>query len=420
MPKIIRKIKLPGDTEPRVVYDERIDKQISSSDEGKVLKVNSDGSISAADGSSGSVTQVNGFDPDTQGHVEFPYVYSDDSTPSDPTPVNADLLNNQPASYYADKTYVNNKNFVPDGGSTNQVLTKTSTGYGWANPQGSGTGDMLASTYDPQGKAQDIFQYADDAAASIDVPTTLAELTDDTTHRTVTDTEKATWNGKQNAISDLDEIRSGAALGATALQGVPNTYRTAAAQDVIDSGKVDKATGKGLSSNDFTTAEKTKLAALENYDDTSLSGRVSVIEGKESGWDAKYSAQNPPPYPVTSVNGQVGAVSVPVPTALSQLADDTTHRTVTDAEKSAWNGKQPQHNTQTVTLTVAGWENNQQTVSVSGVTANNTVMVSPAPASVFDYGDAGICCSAQASGTLTFSCASVPTSAVTVNTAIFD
>lgn len=30
-------------------------------------------------------------------------------------------------------------------------------------------------------------------------------------------------------------------------------------------GKVDKVEGKGLSSNDFTTAEKTKLAGLENY-----------------------------------------------------------------------------------------------------------------------------------------------------------
>lgn len=41
-------------------------------------------------------------------------------------------------------------------------------------------------------------------------------------------------NGKQPLINDLATIRSGAALGATALQSVPNTYRTAAAQDIID------------------------------------------------------------------------------------------------------------------------------------------------------------------------------------------
>lgn len=40
----------------------------------------------------------------------------------------------------------------------------------------------------------------------------------DASHRAVSDTEKSTWNGKQDAISDLDTIRSGAVAGATALQ----------------------------------------------------------------------------------------------------------------------------------------------------------------------------------------------------------
>ena len=60
--------------------------------------------------------------------------------------------------------------------------------------------------------------------------------------------------GKQDTISDLATIRSGAAKGATALQTVPSTYRTAFEQDVIDSG---------------------------------LGDRIEVIEGKEAGWDAK-------------------------------------------------------------------------------------------------------------------------------------
>ena len=52
----------------------------------------------------------------------------------------------------------------------------------------------------------------------LDIPEALSELTEDSTHRTVTDTEKATWNGKQDAISDLETIRSGAGAGATAVQ----------------------------------------------------------------------------------------------------------------------------------------------------------------------------------------------------------
>lgn len=47
-----------------------------------------------------------------------------------------------------------------------------------------------------------------------------ADLVDDTstTNKFVTTSEKSTWNGKQDAISDLATIRSGAALGATSVQ----------------------------------------------------------------------------------------------------------------------------------------------------------------------------------------------------------
>ena len=68
----------------------------------------------------------------------------------------------------------------------------------------------------------------------------------------------------------------------------------------------------------------------------------------------------------------------------------------------------------TVTLTVAGWASNTQSVSASNVTADNIVWVSPAPASFDAYGKAGIRATAQADGTLTFTCTSVPTVEITV------
>lgn len=43
----------------------------------------------------------------------------------------------------------------------------------------------------------------------------------------------------------------------------------------LSSGKVDKVTGKGLSTNDYTTAEKNKLAGLNNYDDTEVRGLIA-------------------------------------------------------------------------------------------------------------------------------------------------
>ena len=70
------------------------------------------------------------------------------------------------------------------------------------------------------------------------------------------------------------------------------------------------------------------------------------------------------------------------------------------------------------TLAVADWSSNTQTVNVTGVTASNIVFVSPAPASAADYAAAGIVCTAQGSGTLTFTCITVPSNAITVNVVI--
>lgn len=74
--------------------------------------------------------------------------------------------------------------------------------------------------------------------------------------------------------------------------------------------------------------------------------------------------------------------------------------------------------TTTCTLTSAWWSSNSQTVSVTWVTASNTVIVSPAPADIADYAEKWVYCSAQWSGTLTFNCSTVPSSDMTVNVVI--
>ena len=48
--------------------------------------------------------------------------------------------------------------------------------------------------------------------------------------------------------------------------------------EIINKKYIEKEDGKGLSSNDYTTEEKNKLAGLENYNDTALSNRVKSIE----------------------------------------------------------------------------------------------------------------------------------------------
>lgn len=74
--------------------------------------------------------------------------------------------------------------------------------------------------------------------------------------------------------------------------------------------------------------------------------------------------------------------------------------------------------TATATLTTGGWSSNAQTVSVSGVTASNNVIVAPAPASISAWTAAGVYCSAQGAGTLTFTCTTAPTAALTANVLI--
>ena len=72
-----------------------------------------------------------------------------------------------------------------------------------------------------------------------------------------------------------------------------------------------------------------------------------------------------------------------------------------------------------VSITVANWNATTTcTKTVTGVTTSNSVIVSPAPSSISDYVSAGVYCSAQGSGTLTFTAASTPTADLTVNVMI--
>lgn len=100
------------------------------------------------------------------------------------------------------------------------------------------------------------------------IPTKLSELTDDSTHRTVTDSQKKAWDGK-----------------------------------------VDKVNGKGLSTNDYTNADKQTV----NNIDTKIVAVNQALSTKANKSDIK--------------------------TKLSEMTDDSTHRLVTDAEKSTWNNK---------------------------------------------------------------------------------
>jgi len=71
-----------------------------------------------------------------------------------------------------------------------------------------------------------------------------------------------------------------------------------------------------------------------------------------------------------------------------------------------------------VVLRTSAWSNLKQTVSVSDVISDADechVSVSPAPSSFDAYGDAGVRCTAQGNGTLTFESTSAPSENLTIN-----
>ena len=73
-----------------------------------------------------------------------------------------------------------------------------------------------------------------------------------------------------------------------------------------------------------------------------------------------------------------------------------------------------------VTLRASGWNANAktQTVSVAGVTATVNLIITAAPGSYMAYAEAGVRCTAQGAGTLTFACETVPTADVAANVLI--
>ncbi len=70
-----------------------------------------------------------------------------------------------------------------------------------------------------------------------------------------------------------------------------------------------------------------------------------------------------------------------------------------------------------VTLSSSGWADSAQTVNVTGVVADETaqeIHVMPKAADMKNYMDAGIYCSGQGAGTLTFTCSSAPSADISV------
>lgn len=74
--------------------------------------------------------------------------------------------------------------------------------------------------------------------------------------------------------------------------------------------------------------------------------------------------------------------------------------------------------TKTLSLPASSWSNNTITRAITGITTSSDIIIAAAPANHMAYARAGVRCSAQGSGSLTFVCENTPTKDLTVNVLI--
>lgn len=250
---------------------------------------------------------------------------------------------------------------VTDASGTTTAKIKDGQGGGTG-----GGGDMYAADYDPQGKQQDIFAYADAsaaaaaaaAAAGVAVPTKTSDLDNDsgflTEHQSLADYATQAWvtaqgfikslagyatqawvnaqgflkehqdiSGKQDVISDLSTIRSGAAKGATALQSYTETDPTVPAWAKAADKPTYTAAEVGARPSTWTPTAADVGARPSTWTPTKSDVGLGNVDNVK-----QYSASNPPPYPVTSVNGQTGDVTLTIPEAYTDSQAQSAARTV--------------------------------------------------------------------------------------------
>ena len=205
----------------------------------------------------------------------------------------------------------------------------TSYDAGYCRGQaGAGTGDMLASVYDPNNKHQDIFAYIDNAIKDVKVTTdatptqgsanpvqsggvysALANKLDKTGDGsnvtaafTAASTRKNIATGEKLSVLFGKIAKWFADLGSLAFKST--VAKSDLASDVQTSlGKADSAL-QSYTETDPTVPEWAKAKTKPSYSKSEVGlGNVDNVK--------QYSANNQPPYPVTSVNGKTGAVTVP-------------------------------------------------------------------------------------------------------------
>jgi hypothetical protein len=176
--------------------------------------------------------------------------------------------------------------------------------------------------------------------------TNPANILQDSTHRFVSDTQIATWNTSSGSVQ-VDQIPT---------QGNTTHVISSAGAYTALQAKVDKISGKGLSTNDYDNSAKTKVDLIDQVYSLTEKNKLSAITGTNTGDETTsrintlygYTPANAATLsshisntsnPHSTTKAQVGLGNVPNLDATNpvNIAQDSTHRFVTDSQISTWN-----------------------------------------------------------------------------------
>lgn len=205
----------------------------------------------------------------------------------------------------------------------------TSYDAGYCRGQaGAGTGDMLASVYDPNNKHTDIFEYVDNAIKDVKVTTDATP--------TQGSANPVQSGGVYSALANkLDKTGDGSNVTAAFTAASTRVNITTGEKLSVLFGKIAKwfsdlgslAFKSTVAKSDLASDVQTSLgkadSALQSYTETDPTVPAWAKAKTKPSYSKsevglgnvdnvkQYSANNQPPYPVTSVNGKTGAVTVP-------------------------------------------------------------------------------------------------------------
>lgn len=351
----------------------------------------------------------------------------------------------------------------PSGGTTGQVLTKTSTGEEWSDapsglPEGGTEGQVIKKTAD--GAEWDDAEWLPLSGGAMSGDINMADPTSDYD-------PSITANGIKNYTSPWIQWSVGDPGKHNLRIGTDGGYMRFAPESDGGACLLTISAQYGLSMSgdqirDLGDPTEPQGAATKQYVDTQLSTKlttptgtagqylgftsdntVGAVDAPESGLtqeqaDDRYlqlsggTLTNTLNFNIgsygfgtmlkaTTQNGDVGIVANDKQN-VTVMANDLYVQIdggATTSNKVVVQGDLDEIKATSVpvTLTTSGWSSNTQTVTVSGVSATETAQLitpTPAIASQSAYYEAGIMCTGQAANSLTFTCQTVPTSNLTV------